>query len=161
MTGALVYNGNETVFNHEHGDYLVSVSPNLGMITTFIGGHFGSGSLLRPSARVEERVGPFCIRHTSQIRYAPNLIVFLSARSNPDEAWEGRGYFEVQPPVVLRKIGNPNHGLKTLYPMNMDSQTYDGKAKQLQLCSMVAQDYLMKKSSEICDTGHLWLPKLT
>ena len=102
VTRTLVYNGNEVVFNHEHGDYMVSVSPNLGMNTTFIGGHFGSGSLLRPSARVEERVGPFCIRHTSQIRYAPNLIVFLSARSNPDEAWEGRGYFEVQPPVVLR-----------------------------------------------------------
>ena len=42
VTGTLVYNGNEPVFNHEHGDYLVSVSPNLGMNTTFIGGHFGA-----------------------------------------------------------------------------------------------------------------------
>ena len=103
VKGTLIFNGNEPVYEHKRGDYLVSVSPNLGMNTTFIGGHFGSGSLLRPSARVEERIGPFCIRHTSQISHAPDLIVFLSARSNPEESWEGRGYFEVQPPVVLRK----------------------------------------------------------
>ena len=59
------------------------------------------------------------------------------------------------------KIGNPNHGLKTLNPMNMDLQTYGGMAKQLPQCWMVAQDYSMRKSSEICDTGHLWQSKLT
>ena len=35
VTGTLVYNGNEPVFNHEHGDYLVSVSPNLGMTVSY------------------------------------------------------------------------------------------------------------------------------
>ena len=100
---SLLYNGNESVMKDKNSDYLVSVFPNLGMNTTFIGGHFGSGSLLRPSARIEEKIGQFCIRHTSHISNASNLITFLSARSHPEESWDGRGYFEVQPPIVLRK----------------------------------------------------------
>ena len=100
---SLLYNGNESIMEDKSSDYLVSVFPNLGMNTTFIGGHFGSGSLLRPSARIEEKIGQFCIRHTSHIDHASNVIAFLSARSHPEESWDGRGYFEVQPPMVLRK----------------------------------------------------------
>jgi prepilin-type N-terminal cleavage/methylation domain-containing protein len=102
VEGSLLYNGNESVMEDKNSDYLVSVFPNMGMNTTFIGGHFGSGSLLRPSARIEQKIGQFCIRHTSHIDNASDLIVFLSARSHPEDSWDGRGYFEVQPPMVLR-----------------------------------------------------------
>ena len=104
VKGSLLYNGNEEVMNQKNSDYLVSVSPNLGMNATFIGGHYGSGSLLRPSQRVEDKIGRFCVKQTSDIGKNSRLIVFLSARSDPEEAWQGRGYFEVQPPQVLRKV---------------------------------------------------------
>ncbi len=104
VEGSLLFNGNEAVLEENDRDYLVSVSPNLGMNATLVGGHYGSGSLLRPSYRIEEAVGRFCVRHTSDTRHAPDIIVFLSARSDPEEGWEGRGYFEVQPPRVLTPV---------------------------------------------------------
>jgi prepilin-type N-terminal cleavage/methylation domain-containing protein len=104
VEGSLLYNGNEAVMDQENSDYLVSVSPNLGMNTTFMGGHYGSGSLLRPSYRVEEKIGRFCVKQTSDLSKNAEIIVFLSARSDSGEAWEGRGYFEVQPPQVLRTV---------------------------------------------------------
>ena len=107
VKGSLLYNGNEAVMDQDNSDYLVSVSPNLGMNTTFVGGHYGSGSLLRPSYRVEEKIGRFCVKQTSDISKNAEIIVFLSARSDPGEAWEGRGYFEVQPPQVLRAVWSP------------------------------------------------------
>ncbi len=108
VSGTLLYNGNEAVMEQPNSDYLVSVSPNLGMNTTFVGGHYGSGSLLRPSHRVEEKIGRFCVKQTSDISKDAELIIFLSARSDPGESWQGRGYFEVQPPQVIRTVWSPN-----------------------------------------------------
>ncbi len=103
VESTLVFNGNEAVLQEQNKDYLVSVSPNLGMNSTFVGGHYGSGSLLRPSPRIEAKVGRFCARHTADSK-AGGVIVFLSARSSPEEAWQGNGYFEVQPPQALGPI---------------------------------------------------------
>lgn len=98
IKGVLYFNGNEAVLDRQD-DYLVSVSPNLGMNAVFVGGHFGSASPLRPTPRVIESVGPFYASRLAEVRRPEKLIVFASARSG--ESWQGRGYFEVRPPRIL------------------------------------------------------------
>jgi len=104
VQAALLFNGNEEVLGGQHSDYLVSVVPNLGMNTTFVGGHFGSGSLLRPTVRIEEKLGRFAVRNSGDMSRAADVIAFASARSEPDEDWAGHGYFEVQPPKVMGDV---------------------------------------------------------
>ena len=143
VKGTLLYNGNEVVMDQINSDYLVSVSPNLGMNTTFVGGHYGSGSLLRPSRRVEEKVGRFCLKQTSDLGKNAEIILFLSARSDPEEAWQGRGYFEVQPPQVLRPVWSQErwsvdakpseHGFVDLrWGDKAVAALYDGSARLMQ-----------------------------
>lgn len=143
VPGTLLYNGNEAVMDQANSDYLVSVSPNLGMNTTFVGGHYGSGSLLRPSRRVEEKIGRFCLKQTSDLGKDAEIIVFLSARSDPEEAWQGRGYFEVQPPQVLRPVWSQErwsveakpseHGFVDLrWGDKAVAALYDGSARLMQ-----------------------------
>lgn len=101
VDGVLFFNGNEAVLDR-HDDYLVSVSPNLGMNAVFVGGHFGSGSPLRPTPRVLESVGRFYASRLAEVDHPEKLVVFASARSS--EGWQGRGYYEVRPPKILGPV---------------------------------------------------------
>jgi len=103
VKNTLVYNGNDKLLGEENSDYLVSVRPNLGLNATFVGGHQGSSSLLRPSPRMEERLGKWYISHVSEPSNPSNLIVFASSRSgNGDNSTVG--YFEIQPPKALSNV---------------------------------------------------------
>lgn len=97
VKGVMFYNGSEKYLDDENSDYLVSVAPNLGMNTVFVGGHFGSGSPLRPSERMIERVGKFYVDRLHEIYDPSQLVVFSSARHGK----EIKGYFEVRPPKLF------------------------------------------------------------
>ena len=98
LDGVFVYNGNEGMIHKSNRDYLVSVHPNLGMNAVFVGGHFGSGSPLRPSPRLIDTVGKFHVTHLSEVEDPAKLVVFASARHESGSV----GNFEVRPPRILR-----------------------------------------------------------
>ena len=105
VEGTLVYNGNEKYLTASNSDYLVSVRPNLGINATFVGGHYGNSSLLRPNPRVEEKIGRWYVSYLGEASNASNLIVFASARGPGSEEGESAtGYFEVQPPKALGNV---------------------------------------------------------
>ncbi len=97
VEGILLFNGNEKFLDADNSDYLVSVRPNLGINSIFVGGHHGSGSPLRPSPRMIEALGKFHVTRMAEAFAAEKLIVFASARSGPREA----GNFEIRPPNTL------------------------------------------------------------
>ncbi len=97
LEGIFVYNGNESMLNDENRDYLVSVHPNLGMNTVFVGGHYGSGSPLRPSPRLVESLGKYYVSRMPEVHDAASLLVFASARHDGGAV----GNFEVRPPNLL------------------------------------------------------------
>lgn len=94
--GILLCNGHERFLEAENSDYLVSVRPNLGINAVYVGGHYGSGSPLRPSKRLEEAIGKYYVSRASQAVSPSKLIVFASARNGEGE--EGVGNFEVRAP---------------------------------------------------------------
>ncbi|MEZ5303361.1 MAG: prepilin-type N-terminal cleavage/methylation domain-containing protein [Verrucomicrobiales bacterium] len=96
LEGTLLYNGNQRFLDGDNRDYMVSVSPNMGINANFVGGHFGNSALVRPGSRMESRLGKF---YVSRLGQAENLIVFASARSD-----SGPGYFEVQPPKAIGEV---------------------------------------------------------
>jgi len=93
-----VYNGNQKMLEQSNRDYLVSVRPNLGMNAVLVGGHFGSGSPLRPSPRLIEAIGKFHVTHMSEVHDPSKLVVFASARHENGKP----GNFEVRPPKLPR-----------------------------------------------------------
>ena len=97
IEGIMLYNGNERFLDDPQRDYLVSVQPNLGLNTVFMGGHFGSGSPLRPSPRLIETVGPYYVSRISQSPRPELQLVFASARSSTGAT----GHFEVRPPRLM------------------------------------------------------------
>ncbi|MCU0796649.1 MAG: type II secretion system GspH family protein [Akkermansiaceae bacterium] len=97
VEGIMLYNGNERFLKDPQRDYLVSVQPNLGLNTVFMGGHFGSGSPLRPSPRLIEAIGPYYVSRMSQAVRPELQLVFASARSSTGAS----GHFEVRPPRLL------------------------------------------------------------
>lgn len=97
IEGVLLYNGNEKLLDENNRDYLVSVRPNLGMNTVFVGGHYGSGSPVRPSPRLTQAIGKFYVSRMNEAHDASKLVVFASARHAPDEV----GNFEVRAPNLL------------------------------------------------------------
>jgi len=94
--GILLCNGHEKFLEAENSDYLVSVRPNLGINAVYVGGHFGSGSPLRPSERLEEAIGKYYVSRASQAVKPSRLVIFASARNGEGE--EGVGNFEVRAP---------------------------------------------------------------
>lgn len=97
IEGIMLFNGNERFMEDPQRDYLVSVQPNLGLNTVFMGGHFGSGSPLRPSPRLIEAIGPYYVSRMPQSVRPEMQLVFASARSSTG----GTGHFEVRPPRLL------------------------------------------------------------
>lgn len=97
MEGVFVYNGNERMIEDDNRDYLVSVHPNLGMNAVFVGGHYGSGSPLRPSPRLVEAIGKYYVSRMAEVHNGTSLVAFASARHSSGEV----GNFEVRPPSLL------------------------------------------------------------
>ena len=100
VDGIFLFNGNERVLDEENSDYLVSVSPNLGINAVLVGGHYGSGSPLAPTPRIVDYFGKFYIDRLAEAVSPEKLVVFASARSGKDRP----GYFEVRPPRLTNKV---------------------------------------------------------
>lgn len=100
VENTLLFNGNERVLTEDNSDYLVSVSPNLGINAVFVGGHYGSGSPLRPSERMVEAVGKYYVSRISESIHPEKLIVFSSARHGTDR--DDIGNFEVRAPNLMK-----------------------------------------------------------
>lgn len=77
---AFVLEGNGIGVQTSDSHYAASVSPNLGMNVTFVGGDYGSGSDLVPSVRATTAFGNFCATRMAQVSKPSKLIVFASAR---------------------------------------------------------------------------------
>lgn len=99
IEGVLLYNGTERTLKGENSDYQVSVSPNLGINAVYVGGHYGSGSPLRPSDRMVQAVGKYYVSSISEAVDPQKLIVFASARHGTDR--DEIGNFEVRAPNLL------------------------------------------------------------
>lgn len=97
--GILLCNGHERFLEADNSDYLVSVRPNLGINAVYVGGHYGSGSPLRPSPRLEAALGKYYVSRISQAVEPAKLVVFASARHGGGD--EGVGNFEVRAPNTL------------------------------------------------------------
>ncbi len=91
---AFVLAGNGVESETDDAHYADSVSPNLGMNVTFVGGDYGSGSDLKPNERSIERFGNFCATRLTQVSEPSKLIVFASARRSKSEV----GNYRVQSP---------------------------------------------------------------
>jgi prepilin-type processing-associated H-X9-DG protein len=95
--GAILFNGNERALKDKvNFHYAVSVSSNLGMNVTFVGGDYGDLSELRPSPRAIATYGQFCVRRLSQISRPAELVVFASASRAKDEV----GFYKVKAPYL-------------------------------------------------------------
>jgi prepilin-type N-terminal cleavage/methylation domain-containing protein len=91
----ILFNGNENALKDEVDfHYATSVTPNLGMNTTFVGGDFGSSSDLEPNPRSFARFGNFCITRLSQATKPSSLIVFASARRGENQV----GCYQIKSP---------------------------------------------------------------
>ncbi len=91
---ALILTGNDVRSETTDSYYAASISPNLGMNVTFVGGDFGNGSDLKPIPRALDVVGNFCATRMVQVSNPSKLIVFASARSEPGKI----GNYRVQSP---------------------------------------------------------------
>ncbi len=100
VKGVLVFNGTEAVLDKKDRDYRVSAAPNLGLNATLVGGHFGSGSPLPPTARLIASYGKFYLSHLVESDDPGKLIVFASARSGKNQP----GYFEVRSPNLTTRV---------------------------------------------------------
>ncbi len=97
--GAFVLTGNDIEGEMSDSHYAASVSPNLGMNVTFVGGDYGSSSDLKPSARAFATFGNFCAMRMVQVSKPAKLIVFASARRAKDEV----GNYKVLSPYLGSK----------------------------------------------------------
>lgn len=104
VRGVMVFNGNEKMLEGDNADYRVSAHPNLGLNATLVGGHFGSGSPLAPTPRIEEAYGKFYLSHLVESDNPSELVVFTSARADEHQA----GYFEVRPPNLTAPVWSAN-----------------------------------------------------
>jgi prepilin-type N-terminal cleavage/methylation domain-containing protein/prepilin-type processing-associated H-X9-DG protein len=93
--GAILFNGNERALaDTADFHYAASVSPNLGMNVTFVGGDYGGSSDLVPSPRATRTYGAFCVQRLGQVSRPAELIVFASARRSKKEV----GFYKVKSP---------------------------------------------------------------
>ncbi len=92
---AILFNGNENALKDQVDfHYAASVSSNLGMNVTFVGGDYGGSSDLAPSERAFRTFGQFCIQRLGQAERPSELIVFASARRTVKDV----GFFKVLSP---------------------------------------------------------------
>lgn len=102
IAGTLLIHGNENALDSPNRDYLVSVLPSFGINAVFVGGHYGSGSVLRPDPRIVQTLGKFYVSNLAEANNPGRLLVFCSARNG--ESGPGSGNFEVLPPKVLNPL---------------------------------------------------------
>ncbi|MGH8046633.1 MAG: type II secretion system protein [Chthoniobacterales bacterium] len=94
---AILFNGNENALKDEvDTHYAASVSPNLGMNVTFVGGDYGSGSDLVPSDRTFAKYGNFCVTRLNQVSRPSSLMAFASARRGKRQV----GFYQIKSPVL-------------------------------------------------------------
>jgi prepilin-type N-terminal cleavage/methylation domain-containing protein len=106
IDGTLLVNNVEAAPKHDPMyPYLVSVFTSMGMNTTFVGGDYSSGAMLRPDdPRTVARIGSFCVQTMQQAAKPSQLIVFASAFNTA----EGRatGNYQIFPPAMRSGDGN-------------------------------------------------------
>ena len=92
------YQGDET-FN-----YIVSLSPSLGLNSTFVG---GDQNELGFSQTALNTFGPFYVTRRSQVRFTERLMVFGSARGQDTVTNSGvvEGFFRIQSPILAEAGG--------------------------------------------------------
>lgn len=100
IKGIMVYNGNEAVLEQDNRDYRVSVSTNMGLNATLVGGYFDGGPLDAGSSRLIKAYGKFFVSNLAEVNDPGQLIAFASARSGKDAP----GYFEVRPPSLTGAV---------------------------------------------------------
>jgi prepilin-type N-terminal cleavage/methylation domain-containing protein len=101
VEGVILYNGNESALERSNSDYMVSVSSNMGLNATLVGGyHHSSGPLDASKPRLIAAYGKFFVSHLSEVNQPESLIVFASARAGQDIG----GYHEVRPPKLTGKV---------------------------------------------------------
>lgn len=95
LKGSLLVNNQEKLKT----EYSISVAPSFGINLTFLGGDYGSGSDLRPSAENEAVYGKFAVMRTAEIHRPSRLIVFASARfDDPSAGGQVEGYNAIKSP---------------------------------------------------------------
>ena len=91
----ILFNGNENALKDQVDfHYAASVTPNLGMNVTFVGGDYGSTSDLVPSPKANSKFGNFCVTQLGQASKPSTLIVFASARRGKSQV----GFYQVKSP---------------------------------------------------------------
>lgn len=82
--------------------YIISLSPSLGLNADFVGGKAAPGYGFNPTAL--RTWGPFYVTRHDQPRFPDNLIVFASARGvDPDGGDPVEGYYEVLSPSLVTR----------------------------------------------------------
>ncbi len=98
LKGSLLVNKQKAITD----DYTVSVAPSFGMNITFVGGDYGGGSDMVPSAQSFATYGKFVVQNINEIYSPSQLIVFASARiTGAQENFEG--YNAVKSPNLQGK----------------------------------------------------------
>lgn len=101
VEGVILYNGNESALKGANSDYMVSVSSNMGINATLVGGYYHSaGPLDASKAILIKTYGKFFVSNLSEVNDPGKLIVFASARANKDMG----GYYEVRSPNLTEKV---------------------------------------------------------
>lgn len=95
LKGSLLVNKQEKLAT----EYTISVAPSFGINLTFVGGDFGSGSDLRPTAENLAAYGNFAVMRMAEIHSPSRLIIFASARfQDPSVGGQTEGYNAVKSP---------------------------------------------------------------
>ncbi|GAB4173244.1 MAG: hypothetical protein Fur0032_12840 [Terrimicrobiaceae bacterium] len=95
LKGSLLVNNQEKLKT----EYSISVAPSFGINLTFVGGDYGSGSDLKPTAENLAQFGNFAVLRVAEIHRPSRLIVFASARfQDPSLGGQTEGYNAVKSP---------------------------------------------------------------
>jgi prepilin-type N-terminal cleavage/methylation domain-containing protein len=145
IEGVMMFNGNEQALKEQNRDYLVSVRPNLGLNDVLVGGHFGTGSPLPPTPKLQEAFGKFWLSRLAESSSPEKLIVFASARHNQKEA----GYFEVRPPKLNRQVWSSGRFSpeKSAESFGFVDMRWSGKA----VCAMLGGNVELLDESKLRD----------
>ncbi|MES2437775.1 MAG: prepilin-type N-terminal cleavage/methylation domain-containing protein [Verrucomicrobiota bacterium] len=101
VEGVLLYNGNESALKGSNSDYMVSVSSNMGINATLVGGYYHSAAPMDASkTRLIDTYGKFFVSNLSEANNPGSLIVFASARGGREMG----GYYEVRPPNLTGPV---------------------------------------------------------
>lgn len=114
-------------------DYAISTSPTFGINLTFVGGDFGGGSDLRPTATNLATYGKFVVTRIAGIHAPSKLIVFASARFDRPDGHVVEGYNAIRSPSLHARRWPERYDVgEPWYTYGMVHLRYDEKA----VCAM-------------------------